>query len=244
MLLVVEIAAQPMHAAADDHEQIVEIVGDAAGQLTDGFEPLRLAQRAFRRLAAVGLLVETPGAPQRHPEDDEHQERRRQPDEQVRSHVRQPLGADRGAGHSGQRIDREAGKLAKADAPGNAVDLRLDRVQSVVAAAADGGAQAAVRAQFLQAVGDQRIAGENRAVVAHQREEAARRLPDQRVKILEISRPHGYRDDAAEGAVRRRQAAGEVEEIGGDARQARRAHVADVSPGVMRRAGPGNSRDR
>ena len=67
MLLVGEIAAQPLHAAADDHEQVVEVVGDAAGQLADRFEPLRLAQRAFRRLAAVGFVVKTLGAPQRQP---------------------------------------------------------------------------------------------------------------------------------------------------------------------------------
>ena len=68
LLLVGEIAAQPVHAAADDHQEIVEIVGDAAGQLTDRFQPLRLAQRAFRRLAPVGFLIEPPGPAQRDPQ--------------------------------------------------------------------------------------------------------------------------------------------------------------------------------
>ena len=62
LFLVDDIAAQPVHAAADDHQQVVEIVRDAAGQLTNGLEPLRLPQRNFRGLAAIGLLVEPLGA--------------------------------------------------------------------------------------------------------------------------------------------------------------------------------------
>jgi len=43
MLLVGQFGAQPLHAAADDHQEIVEIVRNAAGQLADCFQPLRLA---------------------------------------------------------------------------------------------------------------------------------------------------------------------------------------------------------
>ena len=68
MLLVGQLGAQPLHAATDDHQQIVEVMRDAAGQLADRFEPLRLAQCAFGRLAAVGFVVKTLGAPQRQSE--------------------------------------------------------------------------------------------------------------------------------------------------------------------------------
>ena len=133
LLLVADVAAQPVHAAADDHQQIVEVVGDAAGQLADRFEPLRLAQRAFRRLAAIGLLIEPPRAPQRDPEHGEDQRaspasRRSDAFPWSASHSARM----RGAGHAGKRIDREARKLAKADAPGNAVDLRIDGVEAVL----------------------------------------------------------------------------------------------------------------
>ena len=46
-------AAQEIGRGADDGQQIVEIVRDAAGQLPDGFHLLRLAQR-FLALAALG----------------------------------------------------------------------------------------------------------------------------------------------------------------------------------------------
>ncbi len=49
----VEIRRQRIRVAKDDLQQIVEIVGDAAGQLTDRFHLLRLMQR-FLRLPAAG----------------------------------------------------------------------------------------------------------------------------------------------------------------------------------------------
>ena len=102
----------------------------------------------------------------------------------------------------------------------------------MVEAVADGGAQPARRAEPAQSVIRYRIARQVGAVGAHQREEAAGRLPDQRVEVFEIARPHRHRDNAVETAVGRFQAPREIEEIAGDAGQARRAHIADKGPGV------------
>ena len=57
LLRLGHVAPQPLHAPAHDHQQIVEIVRDAAGQLADRFQPLRLPQRALRRFAPLGLVV-------------------------------------------------------------------------------------------------------------------------------------------------------------------------------------------
>ena len=46
----------PLQAAADALQQIVEVVGDAAGQLPDGFHLLRLAQRLLGLLQLAGAL--------------------------------------------------------------------------------------------------------------------------------------------------------------------------------------------
>ena len=40
---------EQVHAARNRHQQVVEVVGDAARQLADGFHLLGLAQGAFRR---------------------------------------------------------------------------------------------------------------------------------------------------------------------------------------------------
>ena len=46
--------------AHDDAQHIVEIVGDAAGELTERLHLLRLAELAFRRLAAADLVEQLP----------------------------------------------------------------------------------------------------------------------------------------------------------------------------------------
>ena len=50
MLRVGEPAAQQLRVAADDHQQIVEIVGDAAGQLSERLHLLRLGELLLRPL--------------------------------------------------------------------------------------------------------------------------------------------------------------------------------------------------
>ena len=131
LLVVLDVAAQPLHAAADDHQQIVEVVGDAAGQLADGLELLRLVQRAFRHFAALGLVVQALGAAQREPQHGEQQQRRRQAEDQMGADGHEPFAVDRRDAGAGERIDRIAGKLAKADAPRHAVDLGGDGEHAV-----------------------------------------------------------------------------------------------------------------
>src|SRR5262249_19561957 len=65
MLFRDQIAPQPLHAAAHDHQEIVEVVRDAAGQLPDRLQPLGLPQRCLRSLTALGFGVEPPRAPHR-----------------------------------------------------------------------------------------------------------------------------------------------------------------------------------
>src|SRR5262249_39251575 len=73
-----QIAPQPLHAAAHDHQEIVEVVRDAAGQLSDRLQPLGLPQRCLRSLSALGFGVEPPRAPQRNPDDEQKKQRRGQ----------------------------------------------------------------------------------------------------------------------------------------------------------------------
>ena len=58
MLFVGQVAPQALHAAADDHQQIVEVVRDAAGQLPDRLQALGLPQRAFGGLAPLRLVMQ------------------------------------------------------------------------------------------------------------------------------------------------------------------------------------------
>ena len=54
---IVEVAAQAFDIAVHDHEDVVEVVRDAAGQLADGLEALGLLERGFgQALHTVRLL--------------------------------------------------------------------------------------------------------------------------------------------------------------------------------------------
>jgi hypothetical protein len=44
LLRIVRRPKDDIHTAGDDHEQIVEVVGDAAGKLSHGIEPLRMGE--------------------------------------------------------------------------------------------------------------------------------------------------------------------------------------------------------
>jgi hypothetical protein len=62
LLLVFYVAPQPLHATADDHQQIVEVVRYTSGQLTDSLKLLCLVQRAFRHFTALGFIMQPLGA--------------------------------------------------------------------------------------------------------------------------------------------------------------------------------------
>ena len=85
LLLAADEPAQPLHRAADDHQKIVEIVRDAAGQLADRFEALRLAQRILRHFAALGFVMQPLGALERDPQHGEDEHCRGQAEHQIRA---------------------------------------------------------------------------------------------------------------------------------------------------------------
>jgi hypothetical protein len=58
-----QIAPQPLHAAAHDHQEIVEVMRDAAGQLSDRLQALSLPQRSLRGLTTLGFGMEPPCPP-------------------------------------------------------------------------------------------------------------------------------------------------------------------------------------
>ena len=74
-----QVAPQALGAAADDHQQVVEVVRHAAGDLSDRLQPLGLPQCRLRCLAPLGFVVKAARAPQRDGEDEQDEQRRRQP---------------------------------------------------------------------------------------------------------------------------------------------------------------------
>ncbi|MNE15057.1 hypothetical protein D3C80_1079560 [compost metagenome] len=53
-----QVALKKAGAGKDHRQQVVEVVGHASGQLTDGFEPLHLLQRRLDALAFVDLFAQ------------------------------------------------------------------------------------------------------------------------------------------------------------------------------------------
>src|ERR1700733_11513271 len=92
----------------------------------------------------------------------------------------EPLVIDRRNIGAGERIDRVAGKSAKADTPGNSVDHRIHREQAMSDAAADSRAQNAVLRQLTRAART-RITREIETIGSNQSEKAAGWLADQSV---------------------------------------------------------------
>ena len=91
--------------------------------------------------------------------------------------------------------------------------------------------QAAAGRETGRAVAQLGVAGEKLSVRLHQRVEASRAAPDQRIKILEVARQHGNRDHAVERAIGGGPPARKHEERGAETRQSRRHHIADIGPG-------------
>ena len=236
MLLGGQVAPQPLHAAAHDHQQIVEIVRDAAGQLPDGLQTLRLSQRGFRRLAPLRLVMEPPRTPQRNADDDQQQQGRGQAEDQMARHGREPFPANRRAVDAGDHVDRKALELAQADAALERIDLRVrDGEDHALRPLHYDLVERAAGLKRTLAIGQLRIAGEKTAVAADQRVEASRAAADQRVEFLEIARQHRHRDHAVERAIGRGATAGEHEEGRAEPGQARRQHLADMGAGLAGR---------
>ena len=71
-------------------------MGDAAGETAQRFQALRLTQRGFGGLAAIGFGVQVPRALNGEAEQREHQEARRYAEDQMAADARQPFIADFG----------------------------------------------------------------------------------------------------------------------------------------------------
>ena len=228
VLIPGELAPQTLHAAADDHQKVVEVVGDAAGQLSDRFQALGLPQRDLGGFAAFGLVMEAPRTLQRNADDEKKEERRRQAVDQMGRHGCEPLGPDRRAVDAGHDIDRESLELAITDPPVDRVDLGLRYgIERPVQTLGDRDAQRARWIERARTVALHGITREKGPVRADQRIETAGTASDPSVEFLEIARQHRDRDDAVERAVGRQPAAREVEEMVVERSPTRRQYLAD-----------------
>ena len=231
LLFVGQLGTQPLHAAADDHQEIVEVVRDAAGQLADRFQPLRLAQRAFRRLAPVGFVIEPIGSPQRQPKAAKQERGRRQAEDQMTAHVHEPFVHERRLFLAGQHVNRKSGKLAVSDAAVDVVELRIDRIDRAVEPLRDAFAQFAALVELAQPVFGNRIAREKAAVGARHAVIAAFGAPHLGVEAFKITWQHGDRHDAVELAIVRGPPLRDREKISVESGHARPMHAAHVSAG-------------
>ena len=147
------------------------------------------------------------GAAKGDPKHGEQQQRRGQSKDQMHGDRRQPLMIDRRDIDACKCVNRIASELAKANAPRDAVDHRIDGKQAVTDAVRDGATQSAMGGKLTGVAFAGRKASEVSTVGANQSKEAAGRFTDQRVKILEIFRLYRDRDNAVEGTIGRFQPA-------------------------------------
>ena len=103
--------------ADDDGEKIVEIMGDAAGEMADRIQPLRLPQHGFRGLATILFGIEALRSLQHHEQCAEQQRGRRYAEDEIRRHAAHPVVSDLGGVDAGEHIKRKAGQAAVPDAP-------------------------------------------------------------------------------------------------------------------------------
>ena len=162
-------------------------MGDAAGEMADGVEFLRLPKRFLRCEPLVGLGIEAPRPPQHREQCQEQEQRRRHAEYQMHGHAAHPLVADLGGRDTGDHVNREAGQSPRADA---AFDVVVAADRSVKTTRRIGG-NAAMKAGVLvepHIPRDRRIARQHDAVVAHQRELQALAAQKMRIKSTEVAR--------------------------------------------------------
>ena len=199
-----QVAPQTLYAAAHDHQEIVEIMCDAARQLSDGLQTLGLPQRGLRGLAAFRFGMQPPRAPQRDADDDQEQQRRRQAEDQMARHGRKPFAPNRRAVDAGDDVDRKSLELAIADPPLDPIDLgSRNRLDHAFPTLRDRAVQTAPRFQSLPVAAPLRITSEKFTVRTDQRIEAAGAASDDRIELLEIAREDSGCDHAVERVIRR-----------------------------------------
>ena len=115
---------QQIDGGADHGEQIVEIMRDAAGQLSQRLQPLAVLERFFGFHPARRLGVQMLRSPQRHCQQQKQQCGRRHAENQMLAHGGEPACANRRSFQSGADINRIFREPLIADAAFDAVGRR------------------------------------------------------------------------------------------------------------------------
>src|SRR5688572_6352167 len=115
---------------------------DAAGELAERFQTLRLTQGRLGNLAPVSFGIKSLRPLERQPDDGEQQQCGRQAEHQIATRHAKPFGLDCRDFGSGESVDRKAGQLTVSEMALDAVDLRARRIYRTIGISGDGTAQA------------------------------------------------------------------------------------------------------
>src|SRR4051812_6880207 len=152
-----------------DGEKIIEIMRDAAGEMTDRFQLEGLPQGLFGSHAPVDLLVEMPCPAQYREQGQEKNERGGNAEYQMGRHSSDPLVANGGTRDSGAQVQRRFAEAAHAKTPLDPIDGRGRGVKAALRVLGDGAAEAGALAELFRRAGRRnRVARQERAVRAQQ----------------------------------------------------------------------------
>ena len=115
-------AAQALGVAAHHHQEIVEVMRHAAGQLAEGLQPLRLLERSLGGLAALQLLLPVLGATQGIDRQADQRQHRRQHDGAAQQHGPSEIGGKSSSVYAGGDVKRIARHTPVASAALDAVE--------------------------------------------------------------------------------------------------------------------------
>ena len=211
--------AHPLVGAADAGQQVVEVGGDAGGELADRIHLLRLAQALLGDLAPHFLVAQpgqrlglAMGPTRRHHRQGKQHQGRRHAEDQVLGHAVDPVGADGLQGIAMHDIDRQVGQPAVGEQPADAVERRLRRLVEAGLRGCDDGAQEARLGRQAGGSAAGRVAHQELAIGADdgRREVAALRCLGE--LLQEIARLDGDGDHAGEATVHRLPALAVLEE--------------------------------
>jgi hypothetical protein len=174
-----------LQIAENDHQQVVEIMGNAAGQLPDRFHFLRLPEAGFQRLTSRGLGVHRPRAAHRHENKDREQRRGGDTEDQEARHVPEPAADDVARFQAGTDIEREAVQLPHQEAAFDLVDSGDGGVLPAVGRAPDKLPKAGGGVEPDSGRRRQRISCQQHAVVPDQREARTGTRRERRIGPLE-----------------------------------------------------------
>ena len=222
---------QQVDGSADHREQIVEVVRNAAGELTQRLQPLAVLQRFLGLLPLRGFEMEIARPPQRQSEQEEQQRGGRRAEDQMLAHGGEPSGSYCRCLEAGPDIDRIFGEPLVSETAFDAVGRRGHGNEACFRAGRNHFADRTVAIEADVAV-DGGKARQHAAVGAAEREKAAGLAADPGVEILEIFRKHGGLDHAGEAAVLARASPADAEERRAQIGRSRLQRFADMAPDV------------